>query len=254
MNVKELLQFLDGTAPFAQAEGFDNCGLQCGDEEAPVTCVGLCLDATTPVLEQAARLGCTTVLSHHPLTIEGQRCISLQHPYGRRVHWMIQHGITHIALHTNWDKAPGGVDDLFAETVGLTSPSPLRDGIGRIGELEGFESAQQLARHLAEVLNAPVRCSDAGKPPRRVACVCGSGKDWLEDAVQAGADTFITGDITYHYWLDGAEWGINLIDAGHFASETEGVLELAARLKEAFPDLEIHLLDQDPPFVCYPNL
>jgi putative NIF3 family GTP cyclohydrolase 1 type 2 len=50
----------------------------------------------------------------------------------------------------------------------------------------------------------------------------------------AGVDTFITGEGPHHSYFDAVEWGINLVYAGHYASETLGVQALAARAAATF--------------------
>ena len=64
-----------------------------------------------------------------------------------------------------------------------------------------------------------VRYSDGLNPVSRVAVVGGDGKDFVRDAIRAGADTFLSGRISYNVMVEAAEMGINLIEAGHYFTE-----------------------------------
>ena len=71
MKTAELVRIIDALAPFALAEEWDNVGLLVGDEEAEVTGIALCVDATDAVIEKAIRENCSVILSHHPLMFGG---------------------------------------------------------------------------------------------------------------------------------------------------------------------------------------
>ena len=69
MKVSELVEIVDGIAPFALAMDFDNPGLILGDREGEVTSVLVALDATLSVVEEARRLGAEVIVSHHPAAV-----------------------------------------------------------------------------------------------------------------------------------------------------------------------------------------
>jgi putative NIF3 family GTP cyclohydrolase 1 type 2 len=75
-----------------------------------------------------------------------------------------------------------------------------------------------------------------------VAIVSGFGADRIAEARGLGADTFLTGETSHqNYWL-AADYGLNLIYAGHYATETVGVQALGAHLADQF-DLEVKFFD-----------
>jgi putative NIF3 family GTP cyclohydrolase 1 type 2 len=65
-----------------------------------------------------------------------------------------------------------------------------------------------------------------------VAVVTGSGADFLDDAVDAGADTFVTGEGKQQLYHQAREAEVNVLLAGHYATETFGVRSLAALAEE----------------------
>jgi putative NIF3 family GTP cyclohydrolase 1 type 2 len=81
-----------------------------------------------------------------------------------------------------------------------------------------------------------------GEPARaigRVAVVCGAGGDFLRDAVKAGADVFLTGEMRFHDYLSAQAQGIALLLPGHYATERFGIEELAERLQKQWPSLRV---------------
>ena len=72
-----------------------------------------------------------------------------------------------------------------------------------------------------------------------VAIACGAGGEFLGDAARAGADAFLTGEMRFHDYLSAQAQGIALILPGHYATERFGVEELAARLHQQWPDLQV---------------
>jgi putative NIF3 family GTP cyclohydrolase 1 type 2 len=67
----------------------------------------------------------------------------------------------------------------------------------------------------------------------------GSCAGEMLDALRAGCDTFVTADVKYNQFWDARDLGINLIDAGHFATENPVVAVLAQKIAAAFPEIEV---------------
>lgn len=114
---------------------------------------------------------------------------------------------------------------------------PPSVGEGRIGDLPAAEALGDLARRVKSRLTSHA-VQFSGDPARRVARVavaCGAAGEFLTDAVKAGADVFLTGEVRYHDVLAAAAVGVALILPGHHATERPGVEDLAAQLAAAFP-------------------
>ena len=250
-TVKKVYETLDSWAPFETQMSFDNAGLLVGHENREVTSVLVALDVTQSVVEEAAALGCNLIVAHHPVIFEPVRTLTDSNPTGRVLLTMVEQGIAAICAHTNLDAAQGGVNDLLAQALQLNGNELLEQdgvdregrpyGIGRIGAAHALgSSAGEYAAFVKEQLGAAsVRFVDAGKPVSRVAVGGGSCGSMLMDAVKAGCDTFVTADVKYNVFLDAKELGINLMDAGHYATENVICPALADYLKQAFPELTI---------------
>jgi dinuclear metal center YbgI/SA1388 family protein len=120
-------------------------------------------------------------------------------------------------------------------------PGPAVLGEGRLGRLPRATPLAELARAVKSQLNAPQAqlIGDPGQPVERVAIVCGAGGELLGDAVRARADVLLTGELRFHDYLAAQAQGLALLLPGHYATERPGVEELASRLQQRWPDLQV---------------
>ena len=221
MTVRELYTALDARYPASLSAEWDNDGLMCSaDPDQRISRVLCALDVTEAVVEEAVRVQADVIHSHHPLLFHPLAAVTPESPCGRRVIRLLGAGISVLSFHTRADAAEGGVNDLLCAAFGIASVVPFGDGIGRVGELSASISARDFAAHTKGVLGAPtVLLGDAGLPVCRVAVVGGSGKSEIEAAVAAGADTLLSGRLSYETVNEARELGINLVEAGHFYTE-----------------------------------
>ena len=248
MTVNDILSYLETVAPVEGAEPWDNVGHLVGRGNAPVTRVLLALDITMPVIEQARVTGAELIVSHHPLIWDTHKHVTDRCFQQEKVMTMLENRIAGICMHTNLDEARDGVDDTLVETLGLRSLGALAEGrIGHICELpEPMTLPDFLGMVKARLHADGLRYCDGGRPVKRVATGCGSCGEYLEEAVKAGCDTFLTGDVKYNYFLDALGQGVSLIDAGHYPTENPIVEKLAGKLRSRFPELEILVTDRLP--------
>lgn len=256
-TVNEVLHKLDAWAPFETQMSFDNSGLLVGRGERTVTGVLVALDVTLPVVEEAERLGCNLILAHHPVIFDPVRRMTGEDPNGQILLALAEYGIAAICAHTNLDAAQGGVNDCLAQRLELKDTVLLEQmgmdragrpyGIGKVGDAHREGTAAEYAAFVKQALNAAsVRFVDAGRPVRRVAVGGGSCGSMLMDAVKAGCDTFVTADVKYNVFLDAKALGVNLMDAGHYATEQVVCPALVDFVEREFPELPVHLTKEHP--------
>jgi len=125
-RVSDIVGILNVLAPFALAEEWDNAGLQVGNPAAPAGKIMVALDADRSAVEAAAAAGCRLLLTHHPMIFRPLKKISTADPLGRLLALAIRNDIAIISLHTNFDIAEGGVNDLLAERLGVSLCGPLK--------------------------------------------------------------------------------------------------------------------------------
>lgn len=248
-TVSDILSYLETLAPRSMKMDWDNVGLLCGGRNRPVTKVLVALDPFEGVCREASQWGAELIVTHHPLIFSPLKALTDDTAIGRSVQLLCASGISAINAHTNLDCAPGGVNDCLARALGLgnvqvIAPSGV-DELGRPWGLlrQGTVDSQSLADFLPNVksvLNCEgLRYVDGGKSVHRVAVGGGACASELMDAVNAGCDTFVTADVKYNQFWDARDLGLNLIDAGHFATENPVVSLLAAKIAAQFPAVSV---------------
>lgn len=243
-TTRDLLKLVDDIAPFGLAEEWDNSGLQVGNADWPAGRVLVALDVTTEVMAEAVAWGANLVLTHHPLMIRPPRSIDFGAMPGAIIALAAADQISIISAHTNLDKALGGLNDCFAQKLGLTHVSRFQPlipgneeitsapGLGRIGELDQpmplFELADTIKTNLG--ISGLRVAGDKDRMVKKAAVCTGSGGSLVQEFLGSGADVFITGDMKYHEAREIEQAGLALIDVGHFASEHIVVALLVQRL------------------------
>ena len=250
-TVGDILSYLETLAPRSMKMDWDNVGLLCGGKNRPVTKVLVALDPFEGVCKEAAQWGAELILTHHPLIFSPLKSVTDETSIGRAVQLLCSAGISAINAHTNLDCAPGGVNDCLAQTLGLSDVQVIApagvDELGRPWGLlrQGAVEIQPLSDflpHAQEALHCDgLRYVNGRKPVHRVAVGGGACASELMDAVHAGCDTFVTADVKYNQFWDAHGLGLNLIDAGHFATENPVVSLLAAKIAAAFPDITVKI-------------
>ena len=250
-TVGDILSYLETLAPRSMKMDWDNVGLLCGGKNRPVTKVLVALDPFEGVCKEAAQWGAELILTHHPLIFSPLKSVTDETSIGRAVQLLCSAGISAINAHTNLDCAPGGVNDCLAQTLGLSdvqviAPAGVDEldrpwGLLRQGAVE-IQPLSDFLPHVKEALHCDgLRYVNGGKPVHRVAVGGGACASELMDAVHAGCDTFVTADVKYNQFWDAHDLGLNLIDAGHFATENPVVALLAEKIAAQFPEVTVKI-------------
>jgi dinuclear metal center YbgI/SA1388 family protein len=260
IKLADLLPVFEALWPEAGADEWDRVGLATGSPEQQIERVLLCVDPTLKVLQEAKQRSCQLVISHHPLLLEGVHSVAEGEPKGDILSFAITNSIAIFSAHTNADIVPGGVSDVLATKIGIRNIVPLvptsgDSGHGRIGKLDEALSVIELANKINEALpatSAPIRVAgDPRKKVSKVAVVGGSGASFIEDAINSGAECFVTSDLKHHVSLDAISDQANeicLIDISHFAAESLWLEPAALQLTELVPKVEflVSAINTDP--------
>lgn len=118
-TVREVLTSIERIAPARFAFSFDRIGLQLGDPNADVQRAVVSLDSSLAAAEFAIEHGAQLLVSHHPLIWDPLKAMTTESREGRVALRLAQHGIAFVACHTNWDCAPGGINDTLARLLSL---------------------------------------------------------------------------------------------------------------------------------------
>jgi dinuclear metal center YbgI/SA1388 family protein len=224
MIIRQVIDVLEDFAPLALQEAYDNSGLQTGDVSRKLRGILLCLDVTPEVLDEAIELDCNLIVSHHPLLFHPLRALTGRTYIERCVIKACKNDLVLYAAHTNLDNAWGGVNFHLAEKIGLQNIRFLKPcgdgGSGAIGELVAPEEEISFLQRIRSIfqLKSLQHSPLTGKMIQDVALCGGSGAFLIPDALEAGADVFLTGEARYNDYYN-VEDRMLLAVPGHYETE-----------------------------------
>ncbi len=226
--LEEIKAYLD---ELLQVQGLeaDSNGLVIGGEPT-VTRVGLAVNCSFQAITQAEQRACNLLICHHAAWPYTDAHLA-EEKYDR----LRELGISLYVAHDCLDLARElGTADALARAARIAIQAPFQpDGQGEFG-VHGM-TVGNLAEFVTRVgnqLGAKVRTWKNSPSFGHVAVVAGYGArpEWLARARSLGCDTYLSGEGLMFSILFAREVGMNLVLAGHYATETPGVMALGARL------------------------
>lgn len=201
MDKYTIVQRIENFAPLDTQEPWDCSGwsVDCFGKD-DISKVMLCLTVTENVVKQAHDNGCDIIISHHPLFFV---------PF----EWC---DINIYCAHTNMDLAYGGTTDMLIDKLGFTNKKEQAcNGFLRyvdldISVLEFCKILKMISPNMRYVNNQGVEYI------HKIAFCAGSGAEFIQEAYNAGADAFVTGDLKFHIAVESP---LVVFDIGHFESE-----------------------------------
>ena len=253
LTVKEVYEAVNGFAPFASQESWDNSGLLVGSMTQPADRILTTLDISEEVIAQAVQQQVQLIVAHHPVIFSPLKAL----PQNSPVYQLAAHGIAAICVHTPLDMSPVGLNayahGLLAEPLALENAQSVLEpswtdgrGFGGIDTSTRTWTPQALAQVLEKTFGT-VRYSAKETPIRKIAYCSGSAASMLELAVAKGCDALITGDIKHDRWSAAEFENIALFDCGHYGTERFAAEILAQRLRDAFPAAQVTANAGDDP-------
>lgn len=247
---QQLVSALDNLLQPGRFKDYGPNGLQV-EGKAEVARIVSGVTASRALIEAAIQDGADAIFVHHGLFWRGQD--------GRVTGWMKQrlalllaHDINLLAYHLPLDAHPElGNNAQLGLKLGLVAATRFGDQeLGWLGERSdggAFADSLALASHMERVLGrAVVRVGDEGRPLQRIAWCTGGAQDYFEDAIAAGADAFITGEISEPQAHYARECGVAFFACGHHASERYGAPAVAGHIAARF-GIEHRFIDIDNP-------
>ena len=236
MKVTGIFEFLNNLYPTDTACDFDNMGILVGSPDNEVKKVLIALDCNKETLENAIRMGCDTVVTHHPVIFSPLKNVLS----GSIVFELIKNGISVISMHTNLDIAQNGVSEELCKVLDLENISSVTasDGFILKGGIISPVGADSFAERIKEKLGGNVKYVDGGKPIENILVCSGSGGEFIFDAINLGFDAFVTSEIKHHQFLAAVDNNVSVFDAGHFDTEDIIVEPLKELLSKEFEDID----------------
>ena len=233
MELAELVSRLDDrldTDAYSDVDASAN-GLQVGPPEATIDHAAFAVDAAEATISAAADVGADALVVHHGLSWGGiERVTDRQYD---RIAALVDANIALYVSHLPLDGHQAlGNAAVLAELLDLDETEPFGSmGPVTVGQ-QGAAPASLTRAELTATLDAELEGDDlqvlefGPKNIEQVAIVTGSGTDWLDEAREIGADTLITGEGKQQVYHRAREAGLNVVLAGHYATETGGVQRL----------------------------
>jgi dinuclear metal center YbgI/SA1388 family protein len=245
-NIKDLGIFLEEKMYPACKSDWDQDGIMCSpDLEKPIRKILLVLDITDFVVDYAIENHFDVVISHHPLIFHPLYKITKENFVVRKCLRLMEQGISAMSYHTRLDSSEGGVNDRLADLIGLSNCEKFGlpgEMMGRIGRISPCDLPTFVSLVKDRLFSPFVQVIDGHRDVSKVALLGGSGKDFLQAAVDSGADTYLTGEMNYNSLVDASSLGINVITAGHFYTEYPVLEVLKKWIQEWDSSLDCQLL------------
>ena len=237
ISLADLVNYLDDYLQIGELPDSPDAinGLQV-DGAADVRRVAVAVDACLATIAGAALWGADLLLVHHGLFWGPRR--SLTGTLYRRFSALVRHRIGVYAAHLPLDVHPGvGNNAQLASALGIEIEGKFGDEhgipVGVYGALD--VDRDELVARIRKALDVEPKVLPYGLwQTSRVGIVTGGGGTLVAEAAAADIDTFVTGEGPHYTALDAEEYGMNVIHAGHYATETLGVKALAKHLEAEF--------------------
>ena len=234
-----IVHHLDSILDPAAYDDYGPNGLQVPGREGVETVV-TGVSASAELFTRACEEHADLVLVHHGLFWAGPPR-PLDRAAKRRLQLLFDADMSLVAYHLPLDGHPEhGNNALLAQGIGCGATEPFAQHrgatIGVVGRLpgDGIAPDELVARVGAATDREPLAFTDGPERVRTVGIVSGAGAEYLEDAIAAGLDAFVTGEPSERSMARAREAGVHFLAAGHYATETFGVRRLGDLLAARF--------------------
>ena len=235
MNRDALVTYLDDYLGCRGSADYSDNGLQI-EGGADVTRLALAVDACQETIAGAVAAGAQMLIVHHGLF--WGKVLRVVGPHRRRVQALLDGGCSLYAAHLPLDRHPEvGNNAELARLLGLTVIGGLGEAFGLpVGVIATATTTRTalVARLEASLGVTPLVLPSGPEQVQRVGIISGGAARDIAAAAAAGCDTYLTGEASHSSYHDAAEYGVNVIYAGHYATETVGLKALAAHLDVQF--------------------
>jgi len=235
--LQEIGEYCDSYMRIGQIQDYENAlnGVQV-ENSGTVKKIAAAVDVSTRTLQDAAKCGANLLIVHHGMFWLGLRPVTTA--FRRQLKFAFENDIAIYSVHLPLDLHPEvGNNVLVMRAIGFEDSEPFFEEKGSLlGRRASVDIAlNELVKRLEKAVAGPVKTIAFGpKTVRRLGVITGAAGSEIERIAGEGIDTFITGEAPHWAAIAAAEMGLNLLLAGHYATETSGVKALAAHLAGKF--------------------
>ena len=244
-KVKDIIDIIESKAPLSLALDFDSAGLNVGDPLDEVKGILLAQNPTYATLDECVKVGANLLITHHPCVFGEEPDAYMQSLVSRAQKLRLNL----YSCHTNLDCAIGGLNDYVADMLNMQDVSII-DGCAMRGNIQPIE-LKKLAKFVAKTLgdNCVKYVGQDDKVISKVALCVGAGardEELVEYAKANGVDCIIGGESKLSIALMAKDYGVSIIDVGHYTSEIACVDIFRSWLKEYEYMIKASKADIDP--------
>jgi len=212
--------------------------------------VMLTLDVDLNAVSYAIEHKVDLIITHHPFLFGSLKSIDYNTYDGKIIRALITNNVNLYSMHTSLDMAEKGINYELAHKLNINEFRVLHQinddssgygGVGGIDTVNIVEYAKQV-KVLLSCKSIKLYCCYENQSVKKVAFCGGSGSDYIDDAINSGADVYITGDIKYHQAQSALKSNLSIIDAGHFYTENHFVTILKNILDNSKEAKELHII------------
>lgn len=247
----EIIAFCDELLGSAAFQDVAVNGLQVEGRER-VDRIAVAVSTSEWTIRKAIGWNADALLVHHGM-LWGSRSSAITGLFARRLRMLFRNDINLIGYHLPLDAHESiGNCALLASNLGYTMVDRFAviggTPLGVVGETSETLPVSELASRIASLLGREptVLGADGVTKLKRVGFLTGSGYSAINDALEAGCDALVTGDVREPTMAEARELGLTVIAAGHEATERFGVQALAEEISGRF-DIKCRFFDDPNP-------
>lgn len=251
-KVKDITNYLLTKYPTSLASSFDlgKVGLQFGSLKQEVKVVMLALDGSTKVIDEAIMNDVDLLITHHPFMFNSMLSMDYDNPLQEKIKQVIKNDLNVFSMHTNFDVAEGGMNEILAERLGLKNIRFVGDTVNNESFIRTGEVDEISLNDFLEVIKEKLKVDglrytgSLNKKIHKVGILAGSGGFELYLASRLHCDAFITGEVKHNQALDAVDLNLSLIEVSH---EVERLYKekVKAELEKEFPNVTFILANND---------
>lgn len=236
MLLSELVDYLDRYLAIASFDDRSNNGLQV-EGASEVQRVAFCVDASEEAFRKAAAAGAQLLLVHHG--IFWHEPIMVRAAHRRRLQTLLDSGLSVYGCHLPLDAHPEVGNNV--EMARLLALKPAQEFgiahgrcVGLIAEAESPLPLEDLRQRLERALDGPAWTWPFRERVRRIGVLTGNAMGVIDQAIAAGLDALVCGELGHMAYHDAQEAGLGVVLGGHYATETVGLRALMRHLAASF--------------------
>lgn len=246
MKINKIISLLQEYYPQNLASSFDmgKIGLQFGSKQSEIKKIMIALDGTMTVINEAVEKNVDLLITHHPVLFYPMLSFDYDVVFTKKLLKIFDNRLNVYSMHTNFDTAKEGMNDLLAQKLEFDNISIQKDELDsecflRYGTIEPT-TLEEYSKIVMNKLNENGSRIVGNKDHiiKKVAIVGGAGASEINMAIKLGCDCLITGEVKHNQAIDAIEREFSIIELSH-SIESIFKEELKNRLSPLLEGVEI---------------